>query len=221
MSASPNARRIRAACVLGAAALALSGCSLQSLSMSPNLSHSASHSSSHRAAPAEPSGSPSTSTSATSLRTSSGHTGTQVRGALASGSITHKIAAGAGALVITYWTTQNVATWTAGMRVPVQFAAHLEGGNPRDRAYLTDLRVTLSSGDTSAESVLRQDSGRFMLSSPYSYSSAIVLPPRADNAQRATANLEFDLVVETAPGSGQYVRQTVLDTLTFTYVQAA
>jgi hypothetical protein len=39
------------------------------------------------------------------------------------------------------------------------------------------------------------------------------LRPSVTHATLATLMLEFDLLVETQPGSGQYYRQTVLDTL--------
>lgn len=50
-----------------------------------------------------------------------------------------------------------------------------------------------------------------MLTPPYSYTSALALPKTAESA--STLSIRFDLLLETAPGSGAFYRQTVLDTV--------
>jgi hypothetical protein len=43
------------------------------------------------------------------------------------------------------------------------------------------------------------------------------MQPMAEGTTEATLSLQFDLLVETEPDSGQFFRQTVLDTLTLSF----
>jgi len=52
-----------------------------------------------------------------------------------------------------------------------------------------------------------------VITSPFSYTTALSLAPSAKTATSLTVYVQFDLLVETAPGAGTWFRQTVLDTL--------
>lgn len=205
---SRSRRRVRLMVAALAVPLVLTGCSFQSLSMSPNLPSSTNAS----AAPAA---------HVAALSRTGQPAATQapsVRGALATGSLAHTLAIGAKSLVVHYWTSQNVATWTSDENVAIQLAAHMQGGDTQHRILLTRFKATVTVDDNAAVTVLADDSGRFVLTPPYSYGSAIVIPAQPAGARAAAVNVQFDLLIETVPGSGQYYRQTVLDSFLLTFI---
>jgi hypothetical protein len=133
------------------------------------------------------------------------------RGDLKSGSVTHQLNAGERSLVVNYWTTDDPSKVSATSPMTLQLAAHLEGGNIFSTVRISRFLATFDDGTTSYAA--SDDKGNFVLSQPFSYSSAMSLRPKTTAATLATVTLEFDLLVETQPGSGQFYRQTVLDTL--------
>ena len=141
-----------------------------------------------------------------------------VRGALASGSATHRLPAAGTTLVVTYWTTQNVGDWTSDKAVTVQMAAHLENSTASHTALVTRFGATFTNDAGTRTTTLRDDVGRFTITPPYSYGSAVVIPAQPQSARSAAVDVQFDLLLETAAASNQYFRQTVLDTLSFTDV---
>ena len=53
-----------------------------------------------------------------------------------------------------------------------------------------------------------------MIRSPYSYSQVFQLPAVATDATSVTISLTYDVLVQTAPKSSDYARQTATDQLT-------
>ena len=133
------------------------------------------------------------------------------RGDLKAGSLTRVLDAGSSKLVVAYWTKQNPGAWTAADSVPVQFSAHLEDAGATQTVYVSRFVATLDDG-TNVKQV-SEDKGSFVITPPYSYSGALTVHPSDPSATSADLSIEFDLLVETAPGSGQFFRQTVLDTV--------
>ena len=133
------------------------------------------------------------------------------RGDLKSGSTTHKLNAGERSLVVSYWTADDPTKVSATSPMTLQLAAHLEGGNIFSAVRISRFHATFDDG--SASTIVSDDKGNFVLSQPFSYSTAMSLRPSKPSATLATLTSEFDLLVETQPGSGQFYRQTVLDTL--------
>ena len=133
-------------------------------------------------------------------------------GDLASGSMTHRVAAAANTLVLDYWSTENVAEWTSESRPIINVNAHLDGPGTGGAVRVTRFEAKLDGSGT----VLATDPGSFALEPPFAYSSAVVLP---SNPGAASSRIIFtlDLLTETAPGSGIYARQTVVDALTIGY----
>jgi hypothetical protein len=193
----------------------LSGCSLASFGMSrPTSGHSGATS---RKAPGPKA--PATRThSAAHSAVKAATTIRVVQGALATGSTIHRIDAGARTLLVNYWTTQNPATWTPDLDVPIHVSAHFGASGSKAAVLVTEFRATLGVNPGARTSTLRDDIGRFVLTAPFSYDSVVVLPGQPATARTATISVEFDLLIETAPGSHQYFRQTVLDTLPLTFV---
>ena len=141
-----------------------------------------------------------------------------VRGALATGSMVRMLATGGRTLVVNYWTSQPVATWTSADNVAITLSAHMAGSDTRHTVLVTRFKATLDVDASSEATVLREDSGRFVMTPPYSYGSAMIMPAQPATARTATITVEFDLLIETVPRSGQYFRQTVLDSFQLTFV---
>jgi hypothetical protein len=197
----------------------LAGCSWQSLGMSNTSGPSAprkattSNHSSAKPSSAKQAGSTPAGSSAAARKTATGHV---VGGGLANGSATHRLPMGARSMVITYWTTRNVATWTSADAVPVQISASVDGST-REHVYVTSFGATFAPAGAGAATTLRSDSGRFAISSTYPYGTAVVVPAVSAQTRSAQLQVQLELLVETTPGSGDYFRQTVLDTVPFTY----
>lgn len=193
-----------AAVVTGSAA----ACSLPDVSMSPGVGGSAAATSSaaHSAAPA-PVAVPAAATTAAP----------RASGPLDAGSVTHSLAAGNRSVVIDYWTTEDAASWRATDAKTLQLAAHVEGGGTAAKVEVTRFAATADDG-TSRSTVL-EDRGEFVITPPFSYTTALLVPPSAATTRTLTLYVQLDLLVETAPGSGAFYRQTVLDSLALPMTQ--
>jgi hypothetical protein len=207
---------IRFGVLLLAVGCAVSACSWKSLSMSATVrpTHSAASTASTASAHTAKAG------GASPAATSAVPTVLPplVRGALAAGSTTHEVAAGNRTLVIDYWTTQDVASWTSNRSVPIQVSAHMEDSDSAHAVEVTQFKATLSTDASANVTTLMADSGQFVITPPYSYGSVITLPAQPSTARSATISIQFDLLIETAPKSGQFFRQTVLDSLAITFI---
>src|SRR5664279_347900 len=122
--------------VVGLLPLAVSGCSMQPLSMSRRLGTTAA--SPTATAPARAT----VRTNTTSAAAASGAATVAsaapaaaqpplVRGALATGSTVRMLATGGRTLVVNYWTSQPVATWTSDDNVAITLSAHMAGSDTR------------------------------------------------------------------------------------------
>jgi hypothetical protein len=131
------------------------------------------------------------------------------RGDLGRGSLTRKLAAGERTLVIDYWTDADPATLTAASPTVIKVSAHIENGDAEHAVKVSRFLATFDDGQ--ALTTMSDDRGEFVLTPPYSYGTALTLRPTNPTAQSVTVSVQFDLLIETAPGSGSYFRQTVLD----------
>lgn len=211
LSRSP--RRAGLLTIVLALPLALSGCALQSLGMSRHMGATSATASARPSAATSAATSPARSAAADTTAEAP-----LVQGALATGSMTHTLAAGDRSVVVSYWTTQDVATWSSDKNVAIQLSAHMENSDARHAVIVTRFKATLTVDNGSGAAVLRDDSGRFVMTPPYSYGSTLMMPSQPANARAATISVEFDLLIETVPGSGAYFRQTVLDTFQLVFV---
>jgi hypothetical protein len=206
--------------LLLAATLSVSACSWQTLSMSAAVNGPA------KASTATGQASATGSKVAASAAKATGSASTVVaaplpplvRGALAAGSVAHVLAAGSRNLVIDYWTTQNVAAWTSNLTVPINVSAHMEDSDTAHAVEVTQFKATLATDASANVTTLMGDIGQFVITPPYSYGSVLIMPAEPAAAHTATISIQFDLLIETAPKSGTYFRQTVLDTLPITFV---
>lgn len=197
---APKRRLKHAALVASALSLPLflSGCSMEWASMSPSVSM-AKTDVKNVATVTKPSPTPSASSTPAVTATPDPF----ADGDLAGGSVEHSKPVGDHALVINYWTD--------GVSTDVHLSAELEGADRDHAVKVTRFAATLSGGD-GAETPLADDQGEFVLTPPFSYTSALALPAVTGESS-TTLDIRFDLLVETAPGSGAFYRQTVLDTV--------
>ena len=210
-----HARRRRGRAVAGLALTTtlLAGCSFQSIGMASTTSTT--H---HSSKPAK-SGTPSRRTTSAQTSTAgdahpatttdAGHTSSQsrahyVRGSLAAGSVAHRLTIGRRHLVLDYWTTQNVGTWTSPLSVPIHVSAHLEDSGRAKTVFVTRFFATFATNSSPNVSTLREDDGRFVITPPYSYDSVLLVPGVSRATRTAHLRVEVDMVVETAPNSKMY-----------------
>jgi hypothetical protein len=140
-------------------------------------------------------------------------------GDLDSGSATHRLDAGGRSLVVDYWTTQDPAQWTADRGAAVQLSAHLEDSDDRHAVKVSRFNAVLDDGHT--RTTLADDRGEFVVTPPYSYGSALTVPALPSSTTEATVAVQFDLLVETEPGSGSFFRQTVLDSVRLAFANSS
>ena len=200
----------RGAVALGAAltlGALLSGCQLPDVGMSPGLAKAAETS----AAP-EP-----TAVAEPAAATPAPTTPARTAGDLDTGSVTHTVAAGDRDVVIDWWTDQVASEWTAADVKTIQLSAHVEGGIAKQEIKVT--RFAATADDGTARTSVTEDRGEFVLTPPFTYTSALNVAPSAATATELTVYVQFDLLVETATGSGEYFRQTVQDSIELPLVQ--
>lgn len=143
-------------------------------------------------------------------------------GDLDRGSLVHQLALGNHLLVIHYWSDSKLATEAGGDIV--HLSAALQGADRKHTVKVT--RFTAAAGTTTAAQdstvQLADDRGEFVLTPPYSYTTALALPITARTRTTGlapgtqTLSIRFDLLIETDPGSGTYFRQSVLDNVVLT-----
>lgn len=216
---APRSRRARTLLVgsVLVSAAALSACQLPDVSMSPTAAHRATSSAASTTAADPTAAVDAVQAAATPTPTPTPTVAPRPAGELDPGSVTHVVAAGDRQLVVDWWTTGSPTTWTAADEKTIQLSAHLEGGDDsRLEVLVTRFSAVLDDGTT--RTTLSDDQGEFALQAPYTYGTALSLPASAAGTTSATVDLQFDLLVETEPGSGRYFRQTVLDSLVLPFV---
>ena len=189
---------------------ALSACQLPDVSMSPSLADR-STSAAETTSPSS-TAEPAPTAAVEAVQVAEPTTAPRTVGELDPGSATHVVAAGERQLVLDWWTTGSPTTWTAADEKPLQLSAHLEGGADGDLEVLVT-RFSAVLDDGTARTSLADDQGEFALQAPYTYGTALSLPASAEGTTSVTVAVQFDLLVETEPGSQRYFRQTVLDSL--------
>ncbi len=208
----PTIRSRAASLAAGAALLAgLTGCEWPDVSMSPGLATDAAESTHDTGA--------TTDARAGATRAAAAPETADARpaGDLDSGSLTRTLAAGDRTVVVDYWTPQQAATWTAADDKTVQLSAHVEGGDTDTEVLVTRFAATTDDGTT--RTLAAEDRGEFSLTPPFSYATALSLPGSGQAADTLTLSVQFDLLVETEPGSERYFRQTVLDVVELPLLQ--
>jgi hypothetical protein len=186
----------------------LTGCEFPDVSMSPNLDPPAAQTSSQ---------SERTATRPTPTVAPTPTAAPRPAGDLDSGSLTRVLAAGDRSVVIDYWTAENATEWAPDGTKSIQLSAHVEGGGDEHLIKVTRFAVTVDDGHS--RTVVTEDRGEFALTPPFSYTSALTVLPSPAEATELVMYVQFDLLVETEPGSEIFFRQTVMDSLRLPLVQ--
>ena len=134
----------------------------------------------------------------------------------ARGTVSHTVTFGAQVLTIKYYTVGGPA-WDGRAPVPVQFSAHVERSDGRHTLKISTFLSTFSAG--SSTTTVGRDQGPFVITPPFSYGGVFTVP--STRAATGTVTNEFTLLVETAPKSGQFFRDTVIDTLKLDFAAQA
>lgn len=211
MSVRRNGRRLGAVASFGALVALLAGCTLPNVSLSPGLSQAAAAKTTSVARSPSPAATPSATATAT--------TPERPTGDLDNGSVTHPLAAGARTVVVDYWTTQNAKEWRASGTKTIQVSAHVEGGGTLSTVEVT--RFLAIADDGTQRITAAQDDGQFVVTPPFSYSNVVTLLASSPRSTGVTLYVQFDLLIETGKNSGEFYRQTVLDTLTLPFLPEA
>ena len=191
----------------------LSGCQLPDVGMSLGLAKAAATSAAEDTAAGSTAAPATTAAPVAATPTAPARTA----GDLDTGSVTHTVAAGDRDVVIDWWTDQEATAWTAADAKTIQLSAHVEGGTADQEIEVTRFAATADDGTT--RTTVTEDRGEFVLTPPFDYTSALNVAPSTSTATELTVYVQFDLLVETATGSGEYFRQTVQDSIVLPLVQ--
>ena len=135
---------------------------------------------------------------------------------LDTGSASHTLSAASRNLVIDYWTDQDVSQLTPESTPIIRVSAHVDGAD--DGSAITVTRFNAQVQSLGVE--LANDTGSFAVNPPYAYTTGVALPANP-TAHSTDLLVTFDLLTETAPGSGIFTRQTILDTVSLGYARPA
>lgn len=198
-----NDARFRVPVVMLGALLAvgLTGCELPDVTMSPSLATEE----------GAPSAAEETKAAPTRAPVAAPVTPVRPAGDLDTGTLTRALAAGDRTVVIDYWTAEKATEWGADGTKNIQLSARVEGGGAEHMVKVTRFAATADDGTT--RSPVAEDRGEFALTPPYSYTTAMTLLPSPEETAELVLYVQFDLLVETEPGSEVFFRQTVLDSL--------
>ena len=137
-----------------------------------------------------------------------------VKADLDSGATTHTLSAAAHTIVIDYWMDGDVSQLTPDSTPILRMNARIDGADDGTQIAVTRFNAQVQSLGVE----LANDTGSFAINPPYSYLTAVALPSNPD-ARATDVLVTFDLLTETAPGSGIVTRQTILDTVSLGYAR--
>lgn len=141
---------------------------------------------------------------------------------LSSGSTARTLTAGAVGVSINYWSTLNMADWTAGALKPVSISL-ITSVTPNDgqKVYLQRASMVAVPGtlDTTFDPLSPQSDQStvapgYLVLDPYSYSQTFNVGPVPAEATLVTLQFTYDFLVQTTPTSTEYAKQSASDTLT-------
>lgn len=154
---------------------------------------------------------------------------TPVVNELATGSAQHQLQAGDIALTIDYYSTLSMDEWTAEANKPITFTLGGRLGTDDGQSfYLSRVSVTPAvngpAGSLPAPAPITDQSSvspGYYIKAPYSYSQTFILPAFDPSATSVTLSFTYEILLQTAPGSGDYAKQTASDQLTVAIAQPA
>ena len=152
---------------------------------------------------------------------------TPVVNELATGSAKHTLQAGDISLAIDYYSTLSMDQWTAEANKPISFSMTGTLGTDQGQSfYLSRVTVTPAvsgpDGSLPAPPAVTDQSSvapGYYIKDPYSYSQTFIIPALDPDATSITLSFTYEILLQTAPGSGDYAKQTAADQLTIAVAQ--
>ncbi|MGA1835756.1 hypothetical protein VD659_02375 [Herbiconiux sp. 11R-BC] len=152
---------------------------------------------------------------------------TPVINELATGSARHELQAGDIGLTINYYSTLSMDQWTASANKPVSFSMTGKLGTDQGQSfYLSRVTVTPAVlGPTGALPAPPANTDQasvapgYYIKDPYSYSQTFIIPALDPAATSITLSFTYEILLQTAPGSSDYAKQTASDQLTIAIAQ--
>ena len=141
---------------------------------------------------------------------------------LATGSAHHTLQAGDIALSVDYYSTLSMDQWTAEANKPLTFSLQGTLGSDQGQSiYLSRVSLTPAvsgpTGPLTSPSPITDQSSTapgYYIKAPYTYSQTFILPALDPSATSVTLSFTYEILLQTAPGSGDYAKQTASDQLT-------
>ncbi|GAA5035501.1 hypothetical protein ACFQRL_00870 [Microbacterium fluvii] len=146
---------------------------------------------------------------------------------LSSGSTERELTAGAVTATVNYWSELSMDRWTANAVKPISLSLVTEI-TPDDgqKVYLqkaTMVAVPGNADETFAALDPQTDAATvtpgYLVLDPYSYSQTFNVGAVPAEATFVTVQFTYDFLVQTAPKSKEYAKQTATDTLTIAIAQ--
>ncbi|MFB2599485.1 hypothetical protein ACEXQE_16960 [Herbiconiux sp. P17] len=141
---------------------------------------------------------------------------------LATGSTQHELKAGDISLTVTYYSTLSMDQWTAEANKPLSFSMSGKLGTDQgQKIYLSRVSLTPAvngpKGSLPAPAPLTDQASvapGYLVKDPYSYSQTFVLPALDPAATSVTLSFTYEILLQSAPDSTDYAKQTATDHLT-------
>ncbi len=141
---------------------------------------------------------------------------------LAAGSLARTVVAGDAALAVNYWSALTMDHWTAGAKKTLSLALSATlGTDTGQQVYLSTLTVdyVVNGPDGVIAGGPAQFVDRavvvpgYLVKVPYSYSQNLVVSTLDPAATSVDVTLAYEILVQAAPASSDYAKQTATDTL--------
>jgi hypothetical protein len=154
---------------------------------------------------------------------------TPVVNELATGSAHHSLQAGDIALTVDYYSTLSMDEWTAAANKPLTFSLQGTLGSDQGQSiYLSRVSLTPAvagpDGPLPSPAAITDQSSvgqGYYIKAPYTYSQTFILPALDPSATSVTLSFTYEILLQTAPGSNDYAKQTAADQLTVAIAQEA
>ena len=145
----------------------------------------------------------------------------KIKNDLGKGSAKSELTAGGVQLKINYWSTLNIGEWTPAATKPLSLSMNgrFADGATQD-IFLNNVTVTIDvhgpEGQLPAPADLTDIasvSPGYLITAPNAYVKVFNLPGLDPQAESITLNLTYELLVQRAPKSKTYLKQSAGDTL--------
>ncbi len=145
-----------------------------------------------------------------------------VKNDLATGSAHSTLTAGAVTMKVDYWSNLNMAAWTPAAAKPLNMSltTTLDGGAANQGVFITKVSMVPTvtgpkGGLAGPEAIVDQATTTpgYSVRKPQSYSAVFTIPALDTAATSVTLSITYEMVVQTAPKSKQYSKQTASDSL--------